>query len=385
MGTSLLGAAALGLAACSGPSEGGGRQDGPVPAPVTTPETRTVTVWDEYIGRFEAVERVEIRPRVSGYLQEIHFADGAPVAAGDLLFTIDKREFQAALDGANARLESAKAQAEFAQLELTRAENLLSGPAGNRETYDRRTQELRSARADVAGAEAAVREAALNLEFTEVRAPIAGLVSSDRVNKGNLVTAGSTLLTTVVSTDPIHFVFTGSERDYLRYLRLDAEGDRQSSRYAPNPVRIRLEDQEEYAIEGSMNFVDNEINPNTGTIRGRAIVENDDGFLTPGLFGRMRLYGRAPFEALLVPDIAIQFDQSRRFVWVVNEENAATMRPVVIGRLLDDGMRIIEEGLTADDRVVVGSLLAMRPGAPVQPIDQGGAQTGQDGSNGQGS
>ncbi len=358
------------LAACSRGGDEQHGQFGPVPAPVRTPEIRTITIWDEFVGRFEAVERVEVRPRVSGYLQEVHFADGMPVKEGDLLFTIDKREFQAAHDAAAARLESAKAQAEFAALELERARGLLSGPAGNRENFERRVQEKRSADADVAAAEASLRQAALDLEWTEVRAPISGLVSDDRVDRGNLVTAQQTMLTTIVAINPINFVFTGSELDYLRYLRLDKDGDRQSSRYAPNPVRIRLEDRDDYEIEGVMNFVDNEINSRTGSITGRAVIKNEDGFLTPGLFGRMRLYGRDPFEATLIPDTAVQFDQSRQFVWTVSADNTAQMTPVVLGRVLDDGMRVVESGLAPDARVVVGSLLAMQPGAPVQPIEQ---------------
>ena len=353
------------LAACDRSPGPGGPQMGPVQVGTVSPERRVVTVWDEYIGRFEAVERVEVRPRVSGFLFKKHFEDGREVEKGDLLFTIDQRPFEAALAAAEARRDAAKARAIFAAQELDRSETLLDGPAGNRELYDQRLQEKAAADADVSAAEAEVRSAALDLEFTEITAPVSGRVSRDFVNVGNLVSAEQTLLTTIVSVDPIHFVFTGSEQDYLKYLRLAQEGNRESSRYAPNPVRIKLEDQDEYAVEGVMNFVDNAIDASTGTIEGRAEVDNADGFLTPGMFGRMRLFGREPFEALLIPDSAVQFDQSRQFVWTVDADGNAKMTFLEIGRLLDDGMRIVEAGLTPEDQVIVIGVMGVRPGAPV--------------------
>lgn len=357
----------LGLAACSPGGSSGGAQGGPVPVSVQTPTVKEVTLWDEFIGRFEAVERVEIRPRVSGYLDEVHFTDGTDVEKGQLLFTIDQRPFQAALDGAKARAEAARTRAQLAATQLERARNLLSRQVVSQEDFDQRVQEKKAADAEVVAAEAAVREAELDLEFTSIVAPIGGRIGEDLVDIGNLVTAQETILTVIVSTDPIHFAFTGSEQDYLRYLRLDQTGKRKSSRFEPNPVRIKLEDQEEFAIEGLMDFVNNEIDQSTGTIEGRAIVQNADGFLTPGMFGRMRLYGQDPFEALMIPDTAVQFDQSRQFVWVVGAENAAEMRPVTLGRLLDGEMRIIEQGLSPDDRVVVSGLMAVRPGVTLAP------------------
>jgi len=377
-------AAAVAVAAC-GAETGGGRPDGPVPVAVVNPEIREVQLWDEYIGRFEAVERVEIRPRVSGFLEEVHFEDGLEVEAGQLLFTIDQRPFEAALAAAEADRDAAEAVARFAAQELARSERLLDGPAGNREVYDRRLQEKSSADAALEAAEAAVKTAALDLDFSTIESPLAGRVGRDLINRGNLVTAGDSLLTTVVTTDPIYFVFTGSEQDYLRYLRLAQDGDRESSRYAPNPVRIRLEDQDAFEIEGVMDFVDNEIDQSTGSITGRAVVENDDGFLTPGMFGRMRLYGRDPYEAILVPDAAVQFDQSRQFVWVVDGEGKAAMRFVRLGRVLEDGMRIVEEGLSSDDRVIVGGVMGVRPGAPVdaRPADGGGPGVGDQSASGE--
>lgn len=362
-------AAIFALIALSGCGGGGAgeQQGGALPVAVRAPEVREVTLWDDYVGRFEAVNSVQIRPRVSGYLEAVHFEDGALVEEGAPLFTIDRRPFEAALTGAEARAVSARTSQRLADAELARAKRLLEARAGSQEDLDRRLQAKQAADADVAAANAAVQQASLELEFTEIKSPIAGRASRDLVNKGNLVTAQSTLLTTVVSIDPIHFVFTGSERDYLNYSRLSKSGERQSSRDAPNPVRIKLDDQDDYAIEGVMNFVDNAINPTTATIEAQAVVPNPDGFLTPGMFGRLRLYGRDPFEAMLIPDTAVQFDQSRRFVWVVGDGNIAEMRPVSLGRLVNDGMRIVDEGLTPEDRLIVSGFAMLRPGAPVDP------------------
>ncbi|MBI1394136.1 MAG: efflux RND transporter periplasmic adaptor subunit [Alphaproteobacteria bacterium] len=366
----VVAAMALVLSACGG--ESGGQQAAQaIVVPMASPVVKEVTVWDEYVGRFEAVNRVEIRPRVSGYLEAVHFQDGALIEKGDALFTIDPRPFRAALDGAQARAESARTAARLAAAELDRAKRLLESRAGSQEEYDRRLQAKQAADAEVAAANAAVTQAELELEFTDIRSPISGRASRDFVNTGNLVSAQTSLLTTIVSIDPIHFVFTGSEQDYLNYSRLSQAGNRESSRNAPNPVRIKLEDQEDYLVEGVMNFVDNALNPGTGTIEAQAIVENDDGFLTPGMFGRLRLYGRDPFQATLIPDTAIQFDQSRQFVWVMGEGGAAEMRTVRLGRLVADGMRIVEEGLSPADKIVVAGFARVRPGAPLQPAPDG--------------
>lgn len=363
----LSGAAALFLAACGGENPGQRGQNGPTPVQTASPVRKEVTLWDEYVGRFQAVDRVEVRPRVSGYLEEVHFPDGAPVETGDLLFTIDRRPFEAALAGAKARLTAAETSQRLARAELARAEKLLDARAGSEEDYDRRLQAKQAADADVEAAKAAVQQAELDLEFTQIKSPIAGRASRDFVNRGNLVSAQETLLTSIVSMDPIHFVFTASERDYLNYLRLNESGARKSSRDVANPVRIKLEDQDEFKVDGRMNFVDNAINPTTGTIEGQAIVDNPDNFLTPGMFGRMRLFGRDPFEATLIPDRVVQFDQSRQFVWVVGDDDTAQMRPVELGRLVEDDMRIVEEGLAAEDQVIMSGFASLRPGAPVQP------------------
>ncbi len=358
----------LGVQSCGGPDPGA-RQGGALPVGVVAPEVRKVQLWDEYVGRFQAVNRVEIRPRVSGYLEEVHFYDGDIVEEGELLFTIDSRPFKAALDGAKARAEAARTAQRLAVNELARAKRLLDAKAGSQEEYDRRLQAKQSADADVAAANAAVEAAALDLEFTQIKSPIAGRAGRDLINKGNLVTAQSSLLTTVVSIDPIHFVFTGSEGDYLNYSRLAQSGKRPSSREEANPVRIKLDDQDDYEIEGLVNFIDNALSETTGTIEAQAVVENEDGFLTPGMFGRLRLYGRDPFEAMIIPDAVVQFDQSRQFVWVVGPENKAQIRPVTLGRVIENNMRIVEAGLTPTDRVIASGFAMLRPDAPVQPME----------------
>ena len=365
-----LAALALAAAAACGRADPGAQQGGALPVSVIRPTIKEVQIWDEYVGRFEAVERVEIRPRVSGYLQEVHFYDGDIVEAGELLFTIDPRPFQAVLDGAKARAEAARTAQALAVNELARAKRLLDAKAGSQEEYDRRLQAKQSADADLSAARAAVEAAALDLEFTQIKSPIAGRAGRDLINRGNLVSAQTSLLTTIVSIDPIHFVFTGSESDYLNYSRLAQRGARPSSRDEANPVRIKLDDQEDYEIEGLVNFIDNALSATTGTIEAQAVVENPDGFLTPGMFGRLRLYGRDPFEATLIPDETVQFDQSRQFVWVVGPENRAQIRPVTLGRVIDDKMRIVEAGLTAQDQVIASGFAMLRPDAPVQPAEQ---------------
>lgn len=352
-----------------GRPDSNGQFGGALPVSIVAPDRRIVQLWDEYVGRFEAVDRVEIRPRVSGYLEAVHFYDGDIVEQGELLFTIDPRPFKAALDGAKARAEAARTAQRLAINELARAKRLLDAKAGSQEEYDRRLQAKQAADADVAAANAAVEAAALDLEFTQIKSPIAGRAGRDLINKGNLVTAQTSLLTTVVSIDPIHFVFTGSESDYLNYSRLAQRGDRPSSREEANPVRIKLDDQTDYEIEGLVNFIDNSLRETTGTIEAQAVVENADGFLTPGMFGRLRLYGRDPFEATLIPDAVVQFDQTRQYVWVIGPENKAQIRPVTLGRVVDDGMRIVESGLSAEDRVIASGFAMLRPDAPVQPLE----------------
>jgi multidrug efflux system membrane fusion protein len=347
-------------------------QTAPPPPQVTvaTPLASHVVQWDEFTGRFEAVARVDVRPRVSGYITEVHFRDGAIVKQNDLLFTIDQRPFQLAVDSAQADVVRTQAQVVLDVADYARAQELVKTAATPVRELDQRKANLDIARAQLLSAEAALHTAQLNLEWTEVRAPLAGRVSDRRVDPGNLVAggqSGSTLLTTIISLDPIYFVFDGSEADYVRYRRLDAEGKRGSSRDTPNPVRVRLADETAWAHAGVMNFVDNEINPHTGTIRGRAVFDNKDGFLTPGTFGRLRLYGGA-IDALLIPDAAIVSDQANKVVLVVGADNKVLARPVTLGGMAR-GLRVVASGISPADRIVITGLANpfVRPGVTVAP------------------
>ena len=355
------------LAACGGDPA----QVAP-PAPVVTvahPLAENITDWDEYTGRIEPVEAVEVRARVSGYLQSVHFDEGGMIEEGDLLFVIDPRPYQAILQQAAAEVTRARIRLELAGNDRERADRLFRSRAISEEELDARTQEEREAVAALAAAEAAVSGAQLNVDFTEVRAPIGGRIGRLHVTRGNLVsggTEGSTLLTTIVSVDPVHVYFTGDEREYLKYSRLNLDGSRPSSRDFANPVRIRLADEKEFAREGRMDFVANTLDEASGTIQGRALFDNSDGLLTPGLFVTVQLLGRGPYEALLIPDEAIGADQSQAFVYVVGEGNVVERRSVDVGRL-ERNLRVIDGGLTATDRVVINGLPRVRPGAAVDP------------------
>src|SRR5215472_1595375 len=345
-------------------------QNRPVTVTVSTPVARKVVQWDEYTGRFEASERVAVRPRVSGYIDKVHFTDGADVKQGDLLFTIDRRPFEIAVQAARADLARAQAQVTLGAVDYQRAQDLVRSATTSARELDQRKANLDTAQAQVMAAQAALHNAELNLEWTLVRAPISGRVSDRRVDQGNLVTGGqdgANLLTTIVKLDPIYFVFEGSEADYIRYTRLNSGGQRPSSRAAPNPVRIQLADETGWPHAGKMNFVDNEVNARSGTIRGRAILDNHDLFLTPGTFGRLQLFG-GTVDALLVPDAAIVADQSRKVVFAVGPDNKIVSKPVTIGGFAL-GLRVITAGLQPSDRVVVDGLANpfVRPGAVVSP------------------
>ena len=344
-------------------------QGGPLPVEVAAPVQKKVIEWDEYTGRFEATKRVEVRARVSGYLQSVHFQDGQLVGQGDLLFIIDPRPFEAELAGAKAQLAVAKSQLALADVELKRAENLGRTQAASRALVDQRRAAREQAEAGVAVAEAEVREAELNVEFTQVRSPITGRISNRQVDVGNLVSGGtaqSTVLTTVVAMDPIYFVFDASEADFLRYSRLNIEGTRVSSRERANPVYVRLMDEDKWDRLGKMNFVDNVLDPNSGTIRGRAIFENPDFFLTPGVFGRLRLLGSSEYEALLLPDDAVLSDQSRKVVMTVDDKGVVVPKPVTLGPVIN-GLRVIRSGIEPTDQVIIKGLQRARPGATVKP------------------
>jgi RND family efflux transporter MFP subunit len=348
-------------------------QGGPPPAPtvvVAAPLSKKVIQWDEYTGRFEAVAQVEVRARVSGFVDSVHFKDGQTIKQGDLLFTIDPRPFALAVEASRAEVERTKAQVALADQELERAEGLTRNQTITARDLDTRRSNLAVARAGQASAEANLKAAQLNLEWTQVRAPISGRISDKRVDAGNLVSggaSGSTLLTTIVSLDPIHFSFEASEADYLRYSRQAAAGSRPSGRDNPNPVQVRLADEADWRREGRMDFVDNALNVRSATIRGRAIFDNKDLLLTPGSFGRMRLYG-GEFDAVLIPDSALVSDQTRKVVLTVGPENKVMPKAVTLGPIVD-GLRVIRTGLTAQDRVIIQGLAnpMVRPGVTVTP------------------
>jgi RND family efflux transporter MFP subunit len=340
------------------------------PAPqvsVAAALARDVVEWDEFTGRLEAVESVEVRPRVTGYIDTVNFTEGAIVRKGDLLFVIDPRPYRAELERTQAELSRAVARAELSATDVARSEKLLAIKAVSQEEYDQRVNAAREARANVAAARAAVDTAKLNLEFTRVTSPIAGRVGRAAVTAGNLVNGGATtqsLLTTVVSIDPIYVSFEGDEQVYLKYAELARRGERSSSRDVANPVLMALANESGYPHKGVMVFVDNQVDPRTGTIRARASFDNPDGYFTPGLFARIKLLGHDTFRAVLVDDRAIGTDQSQKFVYVVDAENKVGYRKVTTGRL-QDGLRVITQGLQPGETVIVNGLQRVQPGVVV--------------------
>ena len=334
------------------------------------PLIREITEWDEFTARLDAVDSVEVRPRVNGYLESINFKDGALVHKGDLLFSIDHRPYAAALRRAEADAALARSRLALAQKNNARAANLLASHAISQEESDIRDSNLRQAQASLEEAEAAVEAAKLDVEFTQVAAPISGRVGRKLVTEGNLITGGvgsqGTLLTTIVSLDPIYAYFEADEGSLLKYDRLARSGQRPSSRDFRNPVHVGLADEQGFPREGVMDFVDNQVDRGTGTILGRALLPNPDLSLVPGLFARLRLPGSGQYRATLLPDEAIGSDQSQKYVFVVDRENKGQYRPVTIGPLVD-GLRVVREGVTAQDWVVVAGLQRLRPGAVVDP------------------
>ena len=358
------------VASCSERQQQGGAPPPPA-VTVAKPVKRTVVDYDEYVGRFTAINAVEVRARVSGYLDKVHFKDGQIVKQGDLLFTVDKRPFQNSLDQARANLVQAQSNLAFTESDYTRGQQLVRDKTITEQTFEQRAQAFRNAKASVANAEAAVRQAELDLEFTELRAPIEGRIGDRRVSPGNLVTGGTggntTLLATIVSTDPIYFEFTFDEASYLRYQRLATAGQDVASRNAGVQVAIKLIDENDFEHEGRMDFVDNVIDRSTGTIRGRAVFANPKEVFTPGMFARVRVPGTPPYEGLLVPDVAIGTEQARRFVMVVDDQDTARPKYVTLGPVTKDGLRVIKDGIGPDDRVVVSGLMQARPGQKVRP------------------
>ena len=341
----------------------------PFPVTVAQPVKRTVIEWDEFTGRFEAVEEVQVRARVGGFVTSVEFKDGAFVNTGDLLYVIDPRPFEAVAEQANGQLSDARAKAELGKRELDRALTLNRTEAVADSIVDQRRQALQAANAAILQAEGALKAAELNIEFSHVIAPIGGRVSRHLVSVGNLVQGsdgGSTLLTSIVSLDPIYVYFDMDEATYVRNNRLYFEGKRPSSRDTPNPVQVTLTGESKPSHDGHMDFVDNRLDLSTGTLRGRALIPNKDFSILPGQFGRVRLIGSSPYDALLLPDTAIVTDQSRKIVFVVRDDDTVEAKPVVLGPL-DDGLRVIKEGLKPEDRVIVDGLQRARVGAKVSP------------------
>jgi RND family efflux transporter MFP subunit len=342
---------------------------GPPAVTVAQPTQRTVTDWDEFTGRFEAIEEVQVRARVGGFVNSVEFRDGAIVRAGDLLYTIDSRPFEAVALQADGQLSDARAKAELAKRELDRALTLVQTSAVSESIVDQRRQTLQAAHAAQMQAEGALKAARLNIEFTHVLAPMTGRVSRHLVSPGNLVQGSegnATLLTSIVTMDPIYIYFDVDEATYLKNNRLWFEGRRPSSRDTPNPVQVTLTGETKPTHEGKMDFLDNRLDVSTGTLRSRAIIPNKDFSILPGQFGRVRLIGSSPYEALLLPDTAVATDQSRKIVFVVKDDNTVEAKPVTLGPL-DEGLRVIREGLKAEDRVIVDGIQRARVGAKVTP------------------
>jgi RND family efflux transporter MFP subunit len=347
----------------------------PPPPQVTVakPAKRVVVDEDEYVGRFVAVDSVEIRARVAGYLDRIYFTDGQLVKKGDLLFTIDKRPYQTALEQAQANLGQAQANLAFTEADLTRGAQLVKERTITEQTFDQRTQAKRVAEATVAAQQAAVSQTTLDLQFTELRAPVDGRIGDRRVSPGNLVTGSPTgttsLLATIVSVDPIRFEFTFDEASYLRYERLSRNGRDMTSREGSVVVALKLIDEPDFSHQGRMDFVDNVIDQSSGTIRGRAVFANADGVFTPGMFGRVRVPGSPSYTALLVPDAAIGTEQDKKYVLTVDADNTARMKYVALGQVFDN-LRAIKSGLEEDDRVIVNGMVRARANQKVNPQEE---------------
>jgi len=345
----------------------GQNADGPPPKPhvsVAHPIVRQVIAWDDYVGRFEAVQDVTVTPRVSGAIVSVLFRDGQDVKAGQPLFIIDPRPFRAVYLQAVADLDKANATTTSAKADFERARNLIAAQALSREIFDARRAAQLTAVAAVDAAKAAVENARLNLEFTTVTAPVDGRVSDRRVSIGDVVVANTTSLTRVVTLDPIWFNFEGAESFYLKYVREDETGTRRSSRTASNPIEVQLADETGYPHHGKMVFVDNTIDPHSGTIRARAELPNPDHFITPGMFGRARLLASGAYRAMLVPDESIITDQTRRLAYVIDGTGRVAARELETGPLVS-GLRVVRSGLRPTDRVVIDGLARLSPGIAV--------------------
>jgi RND family efflux transporter MFP subunit len=343
---------------------------------VAPPVKRTIFDFDEYVGRFVAVNSVEVRARVSGYLDGVHFKDGQLVQQGDLLFTIDKRPFQNAAEQARGNNALARSNLAFTEADFNRAQQLVRDKTITEQVFEQRGQAFRNAQASVSANEAQVRQAELDLEFTELRAPIDGRIGDRRVSPGNLVAGGTggnsaTLLATIVSINPIRFEFTLDEASFLRYERVSNVGTDIASRGAGVQIALKLIDEADYDHAGRMDFVDNVIDRSTGTIRGRAVFDNPKSLFTPGMFARVRVPGSPPYEALLVPDAAIGTEQTRKYVLTVGPDGTVVQRYVTLGQATPDNLRIIKNGIGPTDSIIVNGLMRARPGQKVSPHKEG--------------
>src|SRR6266567_5578201 len=338
---------------------------------VVQPIEREVIEWDDYIGRLESPETVEVRARVNGYLDKVHFKEGKEVKKGDLLFTIDPRPYQAEYDRADAEHQRAISQSALAMNDFERAKRLIATKAISEEDYDTKGKTYTAAQAAVMSAKAAANLARLNLEFTEIHAPISGRISRTVVTEGNLISggvsgAGASLLTTIVSLDPVYCYGDADERAVLKYIRLSKEGKRESARDKEIPAEMELADETGFPHKGRIDFLDNRIDPNTGTMRARGVFSNADHSLSPGFFVRIRVPGSGKYPALLIPDRALGSDQAQKFVYVVNAEKKVEFRPIQIGPMID-GLRVVRSGLKAEEQIIVEGLLRVRPGVVVDP------------------
>jgi RND family efflux transporter MFP subunit len=367
----------LGVFACAllsiggcGKSGGSGAQSPPPPqVSVAQVLEKRVKDWDEFTGRLQAVETVEIRPRVSGYIDKVWFTEGSQVKSGDLLFVIDPRPYQAEYDRAAADVKRYKTALELARIELVRVQRLKDSGAVSEEELDERKSTVAQGEANVAGAEAARETASLNLSFTRVTSPIAGRVSRAEVTRGNLVTGGingGTLLSSVVSMDPIYLYFDADEQSYLRYTQTAHSGVGPSSNDAQNPVQVGLANEEGFPHPGKVDFVDNQLNPQTGTIRARAVLQNKNGQFTPGLFARVQLLVSGEYSAILIEDRAVNTDQNQKYVLLLGANNQIEYRKVKLGRVIE-GLRIVREGLKSGDVIVVNGAQRAHPGVTVTP------------------
>jgi RND family efflux transporter MFP subunit len=361
----LIAVISVGWAGCSKP---GAEQTAPPPPPVTVakPLIKEIVEWDEYTGRTDAVQSVNITSRVSGYLYNITFKAGDVVDQNDLLFVIDRRPYQAAYDQANGQLRQAEAQQKLNNLNLTRADELRAKNVIAKQDYDNAVAQKNVSDAQVIAAQAAVELAQLNLNFTEIKAPVTGRIGREQVTVGNLVQADSTLLTTLVSVNPIYAYFNVDERSVLKYQELVKEGKLPDARSASVPVYLQLENEKDFPHQGTIDFINNQFDPSTGTLQVRGIFPNANGFLVPGSFVRVRVAATPRFQGILVTDRAIGSDQGQKFALIVGQNNIVELRPLELGPVVD-GLRVVRKGLTGDENVIINGLVNARPGSKVNP------------------